>query len=103
MSVPQFTTPTFTLTFSDNTLDLTQAENVYVTFKSRYAALTKSGEDLEIDEKTIGVYLDQEETGRLGMGDVRIQANWTLLNGRRAASEIVAYPISDQLLKGVVE
>lgn len=103
MSVPQFTTPTFTLTFRADGLDLTEARNVYVTFKTRYAALTKSGEDLEIGEKTIGVYLNQEETGKLGMGECRIQANWTLPSGRRAASVIAAYPISEQLLKGVIE
>ena len=35
MGVPQFTTPTFTLTFTEQGLDLTtQALNVYVTFES---------------------------------------------------------------------
>lgn len=103
MSVPQFTTPTFTLTFRADGLDLTEARNVYVTFKSRYAALNKSGEDLEIGEKTIGVHLTQEETGRLGLGECRIQANWTMPGNKRAASVVVAYPIGEQLLRRVIE
>lgn len=103
MSVPQFTTPTFTLTFRADGLNLTEASNVYVTFKSKVNSITKSGEDLTIGEKTIGVNLTQEETGRLGMGDVRIQANWTMPGDKRAASVVVAYPIGEQLLRRVIE
>ena len=103
MSVPQFTTPTFTLTFSDNTLDLTQAENVYVTFQSYRHCLTKSGEDLTIAAKTIDVYLTQEETAKFGVGDLAIQVNWTMQGGARAASTVAHYDISEQLLKRVVE
>ena len=33
MSIAQWTTPTFSLKFTEQALDLTQAENVYVTFK----------------------------------------------------------------------
>lgn len=39
MSIPRGTTPTFALTFEDEELDLTQAENVYVTF----SYITKTG------------------------------------------------------------
>lgn len=33
MSIARATTPTFTLTFTEEELDLTQAANVYVTFE----------------------------------------------------------------------
>ena len=64
MGVPQYTTPTFTLTFTEQALDLTQAQNVYVTFKSGETLMTKTGADLTIAEKSIGVYLSQEETAK---------------------------------------
>lgn len=102
MGVPQYTTPTFTLTFTEQNLDLTQAQAVYVTFKSGEYELTKTGEDLDVGEKTIGVYLHQAETGSFKTGNVKIQANWTTSSGDRAASEIVTYNITDQLLKGVI-
>jgi len=103
MSVPQYTTPTFTLTFTEDGLDLTQAQNVYVTFRSGDVVMTKTGAELTIAEKSIGVYLSQEETAKFRIGYVDIQANWTTATGGRAASEVTKYIISEQLLKRVVE
>ena len=103
MSVPQYTTPTFSLTFTQQGLDLTQAHNVYVTFRSGCNLITKSGEDLTVAEKFIGVYLGQQDTAKFLPGEIKIQANWTTSNGDRAASEVVSYPITEQLLKRVVE
>lgn len=103
MSVPQYTTPTFTLTFNEPQLDLTQAKNVYVTFKAPGdSVLTKSGSALSVTAKTIDVYLTQEETGKFKPGSVEIQANWIDANGGRAASTIVTTTISEQLLKKVI-
>lgn len=103
MGVPQFTTPTFTLTFDEQGLDLTQAVNVYVTFRSGQYVLTKSGEDITVSEKTIAVYLTQEETSQFRVGSVEIQANWTTGGGGRVASETVRFKITEQLLKRVIE
>lgn len=103
MSVPQYTTPTFTLTFSEQELDLTEAKNVYVTFTSGEYELTKEDEDITVGEKSIEVYLSQEETGNFRRGEVEIQVNWTSPDGKRVASNVVTYPISKQLLKRVVE
>lgn len=102
MGVPLFTTPTFTLTFSEQGLDLTQAQNVYVTFNSGATWITKTGEDLTVNDKSIIVSLTQEETARFIMGVLKIQANWTQ-NGKRIASEIVGYDMTGQLLTRVVE
>ena len=101
--VPQFTTPTFTLEFDEESLDLREARNVYVTFTSGLYELTKQGQDLVIGEKTIDVFLNQEETGNFKCAEVEIQANWTSFDGKRVGSEVVKYPISKQLLKRVVE
>lgn len=106
MSIPQYTTPTFRLVFTKQGLDLTQAHNVYVTFTSGRTEITKEGDSLEIGEKQIDVYLTQEETAKFMVGDVEIQANWTMQNGGRAdraASKIAKFEISKQLLRRVIE
>lgn len=104
MAIPQYTTPTFTLTFDDENLDLTEAENVYVTFRSGGARITKSGEDLTVNEKTIDVFLTQSDTGKFSDSEgVDIQANWTMAGEGRAASEVAHYEISEQLLNEVIE
>ena len=102
MSVPRYTTPTFTLTFAEQGLDLTQATGVYVTFKQALYEVTKTGDDLEVEAKKISICMSQEDTARFFVGDVEMQANWTT-GDRRACSEIVSYPISEQLLKQVIE
>ena len=101
MGVPYFTTPTFTLTFSERELDLTQAQSVFVTFRSGGKVLTKTGEDLTIAEKTIGVSLTQEETASFQTGVVEIQANW-MLSGKRIASEVAQCDMYKQLLTKVI-
>ena len=102
MGVPIYTTPTFTLTFSEQTLDLTQAQSVYVTFRAGRCFLTKSGDEITVSEKSIFVPLSQEDTARFETGKVHIQANW-IVGGKRAASEIVEYDITGNLLPKVVE
>ena len=91
------------LTFTQQGIDLTAAVNVYVTFQSGAFKLTKSGEDLVIGEKSIGVKLSQKETSHFSVGNVMIQANWTTGTGDRAASEVVNYTITKQLLAEVIE
>ena len=102
MGVPQWTTPTFTLQFTEEDLDLTQAENVYVTFKSGGYSITKTGEALDVSEKQIDVYLTQEECGGFAVGSVEVQANWTDGAGDRCASYVAEVEITKQLLKRVI-
>lgn len=103
MGVPRYTTPVFTLTFTEEGLDFTTAKDVYVTFTQAFTSITKTGEDLELTEKTISLFMTQEETSGFGEGNVDIQANWLTVDGTRAASEIVTYPFTRQLLQRVVE
>lgn len=101
MSAPRGTTPTLTLTFTDQGLDLTAADKVYVTFDFGGEQLTKESEDLTIGAKTIGVHLTQAETLAFPEGSVDIQVNW-LIDAERYASEVVRYPFSRQLIDEVL-
>ena len=102
MSFGRYTTPTITLTFTEQSLDLTAAANVYVTFSSNGNTLTKTGEDLQVAEKSIGVWLKQAETGRF-RENVEVQANWTGNGGTRYQSDIQTIPVDRNLLERVVE
>ena len=100
------TTPTFILTLDD--VDLT-GTNVYVTFKQdkgdcpKGLLLTKTGDDLTIEENVVSVYLSQEETLRFARGKLYIQVNWTFDNGKRACSEIALVKVDNNLLNGVLQ
>lgn len=101
MGIARATTPTFTLTFTEEALDLTQATNVYVTFEQDELNFTKT--DLDVAEKQVDVYLSQEETLRFKVGVVNIQVNWTMANGHRACSDVKQVEITKQLLRQVIE
>ena len=102
MGVPRGTTPTLVLTFSDETLDLTQASNVYVTIEAAGQILTKPGSALAVEERQISVFLSQSETLAFSPGRVKIQVNWIYADGKRGASEIAYYDFSPQLLGRVL-
>ena len=102
------TTPTFTLTLNDETLDLTSAQNVYVTFKQGYkdyvkASVTKSGYDIVVSEKEVSVCLTQKESLQFKEGPLYIQVNWTYADGSRACSEIVKIEVKENLLLSVIK
>lgn len=97
------TTPTFTLTISDNNVDLTQALNVYATFKQMGVELTKTGEDLDISAREVDVYLSQAETLKFSSGTLQIQLNWTYSGGQRACSTIVSITVENNLIGSVLE
>ena len=98
------TTPTYIFR-TEADIDLTRANNVYVTFSDRGKNMlfTKTGQDLIIQEKAVGVYLTQEETLSLPYGRVYAQLNWTYDNGKRMCSQVILISISQNLLCAVVE
>ena len=98
----QATTPTFILTLPD-TVDLSQAANIYVSLRQKNALIEKTGDDLTVDGQTVSVYLSQAETLQLVSGAAQIQLNWTYANGSRACSNIVSVQVTENLLKEVVE
>ena len=92
------TTPTFVLTISDNTIDLTEALNVYVTFKQNATVINKKGEDIVVTAHQVDVYLSQKETLKFVEGSLEIQLNWTYVNGERACSNITTIDVEKNLI-----
>ncbi len=96
------TTPTFKLILNDDTVDLTAATKVYVTFSQTGIKLTKS-EDLDVYEKEVDVYLSQEETLAFVLRSVDIQINWIYDDGKRACTNIVKASVGRNLINEVLE
>lgn len=103
MSVARGTTPTYRLKFTEESLDLTEANNVYVTFRKGTRILTKTGNDIDVAPKQIDIYLNQKETLSFSTGEVKVQVNWTAGGGKRAASKVRTIDLSEQLLEKVIE
>ena len=109
------TTPTLTLKVP--VVDLTRVEEVYVTVKQANKAISKTGDDVEVqtitgnNDEVIGskvlCWLNERESLSLCEGvDALIQVNWTYLdngqNIKRAATKSKAIKIEQQLLNGVI-
>lgn len=102
------TTPTFTFTIKSDTLDLSEANNIYVTLAQGGRTVTKTGEDIELTvPRTVSVFLTQEESLALMEGSMDVQLNWTYAdsggNARRAATKPKTISVTKQLLKRVIE
>ena len=93
----QATTPTFVLNLPD-TVDLTQAANVYFALKQGCVLIEKTSDGLTIEPHTVYVALSQAETLRLATGRARIQLNWTYEDGTRACTNIVNVNVLENLL-----
>lgn len=98
----RYTTPTVTLTLP-NEVDLTTADNVYVTFAKQDGVITKTGEDLTVSAHQVEVALTQRETATFKGARVAIQVNWTYSGGQRACSNIAFAEVGENLLDKVVE
>lgn len=104
------TTPTMTVKLKeDSHIDLTQARNVYFTIAQGHNVITKTGEDIDIQEDglTVLVYLTQEESLSLAEKNAEVQLNWTYENldgaTMRAASKVKLIDVDKQLLRKVIE
>lgn len=105
MSFGRYTTPTIIMELPDGeypAVDFTQADHVYVTFSSGKNSFTKTGDDLVISERSVGVILTQEETGRF-RDYTEAQVNWTANGGMRYQSDIITLDVDRNLLERVVE
>ena len=101
MGVPRYSTPKFTLDFAGDQIDLTQATSVYVTFTQEKMELTKTGEDLDVQETKIIVWLTQEETAKFRVGELEIMANM-MIGGKRVPGEIRRVEMTKNLLNEVI-
>lgn len=100
------TTPTYTFTLPE-TVDLTLASDVYVTFSKNndQEIFTKTGSDIEVTEHTVEVYLTQEETLSFPDGNIQVQLNWIYTEGtkrKRACSEKVSIKANRNLINEVL-
>lgn len=102
------TTPTFVLTISGETVDLTEASAVYVTIAQGTNTITMTGDDLEVTATTVSCFLTQSQA--LSLADnqpAKIQVNWTYTDTdgipKRAATKVIIIQIGEQLLKRVIE
>lgn len=98
----QATTPTFVLSLPE-TVDLSEAENVYFTIRQNQTLITKSGENITVDGQTVYVPLSQAETVRFLDGVAKIQLNWVYADGKRACSNIVNVKVLPNLVIEVLE
>lgn len=90
------TTPTITITVD---LDLTQASNLFVTFKQGDRVVCeKTLEDVTITETSVICELDQNDTLALKDGLVRFQIRATLGDSKVASTVMTASV--DEILKG---
>ena len=94
------TTPTITMTFPEGT-DFTNT-TVYVSLSNDKGSelLRVTGEDLDIQDNVISMYLTQEQTLALPW-HVLLQVNWTYGN-RRACSNIVSIDTKRNLISEVL-
>lgn len=101
------TTPTAVFTFPES-IDMTQASAVYVTFADMRSQtiLTKETEELTISEHEVRAELTQEETLQFQTKQFQVQINWLYEeNGKikRACSKIVTGEMGDNLIPEVLE
>lgn len=90
------TTPTITITTD---IDLTQASNLFVTFKQGdRVAFEKTLEDVTVTENQVVCELNQSDTLALKDGMVRFQIRATIGNSKVASNVMTA--TVDEILKG---
>lgn len=97
------TTPTLVLAVTG--LNVAELDTIFITFKQKSLELTKSTDDIIIDEEanTIKVPLSQEETLKFEVGSATVQIRGLFKDGTTAiASNIRTIKVGDVLLDGVI-
>lgn len=101
----QGTTETLIFTIEDDGVVLPDASAVWVTIQQKGTRISKNGNALRIDGKTIEVELTQAESLRLTKGTAEAQANWLVdsYGGKQRIATIpVSFEIEKQLLPKVL-
>lgn len=100
-------TPTFVFTLSDESVNLLEAESVYVTIEQPGTSITKSGQDILVEQHSVSVWLSQKESLMLKEGKAEAQLNWLYTDDvtgdiKRAATKLAEITIEKQLLRRVI-
>ena len=101
------TTPTFTLTISGD-VDLSLADNVYVSIRQGTVDIELTGDELEIDGNVILCWIPQQKSLKLiENAKAKIQVNWTYRDGqsgdvKRAATIVKEITVLEQLIRRVL-
>lgn len=99
------TTPTFVLNLENDTIDLTEANNVYISLETDSVEMLKQNGDegVEIQPHQISVYLTQAETLQFAeKSKIEIQVNWTYANGSRGCTDIARVSVGRNLVDKVL-
>ncbi len=96
------TTPTFALSLEG--IDYNMLDTVYVTFKQDNHIITKTGDDVELDEENqiINVALTQSETLSFRQGYVFVQLRAVTKGGNAVATDIVKVNTDGILKEGAI-
>lgn len=100
-------TTVLTIELDDETVNLEDASEIYVTLRQQEVSIQISGDHVEADGHTLTAYLTQAETLRLqNNAPAKVQANWLYTNLRgdvaRAAIDPVEIEIGEQTLRRVL-
>ena len=96
------------ITLDDQSVNLTQAEDILVTVNQNGEELEFTGDRVDVNPNgyQLSVYLTQEETLKLRYGPASCQVNWTyldLLGGiSRAATDPFTIEVGSQLYRRVM-
>lgn len=96
------TTPTLEIKITG--IEVTELENIYITLKQYQKEVTRSTEDITIDEmsNTLYVPLSQEDTLTLSRGYVYVQMRAVTKDGLAVASDVKMTTMEEILKEGVI-
>ena len=108
MSIIRGTTPSLTFHVKDETLDLTEIAEIWITFKSKAGVNPKEKtfniDDVVIDNEnhTITLNLTQDDTLDFMVNDILVQLRVRFNNNMAYASSIIETTIGRILKEGVI-
>lgn len=86
----------------DTSLNLEEAEALYVTFSNGYKKIDCGKERVSIDGQSLIIELGQSDTLFFAPGDVEVQVRFKMPDGRVYASDIASIDMQRILKDGVI-
>ena len=84
-------------------IDLTEAEEMYITYKQYgQVVLEKTIDDISITSTKLTVYLSQEDTLKFGAADVEMQVRAKFPSGNTIVSNVITDAVTDILKEGAI-